>query len=404
MTKIILSSVVVLLLVSCKAAITTTYLVNVSVSGLSGSGLILQNNGGDNLTVSADGTSTFATPLNIGDSYVVTVKSNPWCKNQTCTVTNGSGAGTADVTVSVTCTSPTKTMLMSSNWGSNSLKFTDNIHSLSNGATASPRTVSGGTTTLASMVTQMNSSIDRTRKLVYVVDSNKVKVFDNIDTTTGNVAPSRTITISGAGSLYGVSIDSTNDRMYVATPSQVLIFNYASLVSGTATPTANLAVSARSVFLDEKSDRLYVSDGVSVIKVYDTASGLVTGSSPSRAITLSATSGNLSSLWVDSCNNKLVVSDRDGSTAGNEIAIFNNASTLSGSVSFDSGSAARVNFNLAMNVAVDTNSDIMFAWDDSATSVKLWNNFSTLSGTVGTYNKQINAVVGSGYGMALYNY
>jgi hypothetical protein len=46
----------------------------------------------------------------------------------------------------------------------------------------------------------------------------------------------------------------------------------------------------------------------------------------------------------------------------------------------------------------------MFAWDDSATSVKLWNNFSTLSGTVGTYNKQINAVVGSGYGMALYNY
>src|SRR5262249_9002445 len=54
----------------------TAYSVGGTVSGLSGS-VVLQDNGGDNLTVSANGTFTFATSLATGAAYNVTVKTNP---------------------------------------------------------------------------------------------------------------------------------------------------------------------------------------------------------------------------------------------------------------------------------------------------------------------------------------
>ena len=74
-----------------------------TVSGLSGT-VVLQDNGGDNLSVGANGSFTFATALAAGAAYSVTVKTNP--TGQTCAVANGSGAiGSANITnVAVTCT------------------------------------------------------------------------------------------------------------------------------------------------------------------------------------------------------------------------------------------------------------------------------------------------------------
>ena len=53
------------------------YSIGGTVSGLAGSGLVLQNNGGDDLAISADGSFTFATPLVDGSSYEVTVLTQP---------------------------------------------------------------------------------------------------------------------------------------------------------------------------------------------------------------------------------------------------------------------------------------------------------------------------------------
>ena len=73
-----------------------TFTVGGSVSGLSGS-VVLQDNGADNLTVTANGPFTFATGLASGAAYAVTVKTQP--AGQTCTVANGSGTmGSANVT------------------------------------------------------------------------------------------------------------------------------------------------------------------------------------------------------------------------------------------------------------------------------------------------------------------
>jgi len=86
--------------VSCAA--NPTFTVGGTVSGLSGT-VVLQDNGADNLTVTANGPFTFGTALAQGAAYAVTVKTNP--TGQTCTVTNGSGTmGSANVTnVAVSC-------------------------------------------------------------------------------------------------------------------------------------------------------------------------------------------------------------------------------------------------------------------------------------------------------------
>lgn len=76
------------------------YTVGGSVSNLSGT-VVLVNNGGDPLSISADGTFTFSIALPTGSPYSVTVQTQP--ATQICTVTNDSGtitnANITDVTV-----------------------------------------------------------------------------------------------------------------------------------------------------------------------------------------------------------------------------------------------------------------------------------------------------------------
>lgn len=77
---------------------TTTYPISVTVTGLSGTGLVLQNNSGDNLAISSNGVTTFATPLANGASYSVTILTMPNSPTQQCTVNNPSGT-VADASV-----------------------------------------------------------------------------------------------------------------------------------------------------------------------------------------------------------------------------------------------------------------------------------------------------------------
>ncbi|MFC5345228.1 IPTL-CTERM sorting domain-containing protein [Brevundimonas staleyi] len=93
-----------------------------TVSGLgSGQSVVLRNNGGAPLTVSANGAFTFPMWVTLNDAYAVTVSGQP--TGQTCTVTNGSGVALDTVVVltpygvtdvAVTCVSNVPTM---SEWG-----------------------------------------------------------------------------------------------------------------------------------------------------------------------------------------------------------------------------------------------------------------------------------------------
>jgi hypothetical protein len=76
-----------------------------SVSGYAGgTGFALQNNGGDTLTITKNGTFTFLTLVPVNGAYNVTVSKQPSGPNQICTVSLGTGTAAANVTnVSVVC-------------------------------------------------------------------------------------------------------------------------------------------------------------------------------------------------------------------------------------------------------------------------------------------------------------
>ncbi len=78
-----------------------------SVSGLVGSGLVLQLNGGELLSIADDGAFSFTAPVLDGGTYEVTVATQPSAPEQTCTVANGVGTATGDVgDVQVNCAAP----------------------------------------------------------------------------------------------------------------------------------------------------------------------------------------------------------------------------------------------------------------------------------------------------------
>ena len=87
----------------------SSFAVGGSVSGLQGTGLVLQLNGDGDLPISGDGAFTFATPLTSGSQYRVNVAAQPANPTQVCTVANGAGTiGNTKVTnVRVTCASST---------------------------------------------------------------------------------------------------------------------------------------------------------------------------------------------------------------------------------------------------------------------------------------------------------
>lgn len=81
----------------------STHAVGGAVTGLSGSSVVLRNNGGDSLTVSSSGEFSFATPIAQGSSYNVTVATQP--SGKICEVSYGSGTvgGGAIENVAVSC-------------------------------------------------------------------------------------------------------------------------------------------------------------------------------------------------------------------------------------------------------------------------------------------------------------
>ena len=93
-----------------------------NVTGLSGADLVLRNNGGDDLTVNSAGPFSFATSVNSGAAYAVTMGAQP--SGFTCNISNGSGnVGSSDVTsVAVTC-APAITLQVAPGFGNASASW-----------------------------------------------------------------------------------------------------------------------------------------------------------------------------------------------------------------------------------------------------------------------------------------
>jgi hypothetical protein len=87
--------------VTCTTDPPSTFTIGGTVAGLAGT-VILQNNGGDNRSLSTNGAFAFANAVTSGAGYSVTVLTQP--AGQVCTVSNGSGVASGNVSnIAVAC-------------------------------------------------------------------------------------------------------------------------------------------------------------------------------------------------------------------------------------------------------------------------------------------------------------
>lgn len=106
-----------LFIIRCDAQLDVVlkYTIGGTLSGLVGTSVVLQNNSGNNLTLTANGSFQFSTLLNNNTAYSVTVLTNPSSPGQTCTVSSGSGtvSGSNVTNITVTCTTNNKHIFLS---------------------------------------------------------------------------------------------------------------------------------------------------------------------------------------------------------------------------------------------------------------------------------------------------
>ncbi len=84
---------------------TATFKVIAQLTGLAGTGLVLQDNKADDLAVTMNGGTPFATAIASGSPYAVSIKTMPSNPSQVCQFTGPTSGviGTADVTVPISC-------------------------------------------------------------------------------------------------------------------------------------------------------------------------------------------------------------------------------------------------------------------------------------------------------------
>lgn len=188
----------------------TAFVVEGTVTGFAGRSLELQLNGADDLTIAADGSFVFPTPVETGTTYTVSVKSQPICPVRRCTLTNATGmiAG-ANTSVDITCEKPEQ-RLASGNWGEKSIRVTDDIAALANDASPVPRIITGANTQIQSSEVDPVAS-DGQRDILYMASGTSAEpfgygllVFKNASTLTGNVNYSTRITVANDTKFFGV--------------------------------------------------------------------------------------------------------------------------------------------------------------------------------------------------------
>jgi hypothetical protein len=171
---------------------------------------------------------------------------------------------------------------------------------------------------------------------LYVMESNSNTLlrFDNALTANGNIQPAATIV--GASTTFNfpgfMTLDTANDRLFIADTGDlsIVIYDAISTKNGNvapnriiAGPAANLA-SPTDVALDKVRNLLYVADDLD-IHVYASASTVNGNQAPARDLSVGF---QLSGIFIDGANDRLYVADQ----AGNAVAVYDHASTLSGPI------------------------------------------------------------------------
>ncbi len=312
------------------------YSVGGTVTGLSGSssGLVLQDNAGNNLTVSGNGAFVFTSSIATGNPYAVTVLTQP-NPSQTCSVQNGAGtvAKVNITTVLVSCTQAGRVAFVA-NQSSNTILAYTIVASGPLVPAATPVITASGTGPAAMAIDPSGNYL-----LVANSGSSTLSVY-SINVNTALLTP---LTTASTGSQpIAVAIDPTNTYVYVANSGGNSISAY-TINNNTGTPTAlakspflNLVLAPSALAFDLGGDNLYVTEAssgdVKVLSIdpatgnlsANAGAGAATGADPVSIVTnatrtnafVAAHTGNsLSSFTINSSTGALTASGSSLPTA-----------------------------------------------------------------------------------------
>src|SRR3984893_6684129 len=250
------------------------YNVGGTVTGLKGTGLGLQENSRDDLRVNANGAFTFSSRVAKGDTYSVTVKTQPSNPAQTCTVRDGSGTmAKANITgVIVSCGQAGRYAYVANQAANTISAFS--IDSANGFLTSVGSFASTGAGPVA-------LAVDPNGKFLYVANnaSNTVGIFA-INDTTGALTVTEFSVLVGT-SPAALCVDPTGRYLYVANSGANTISAFA-INNGVATPVGSpVAAGNQPVALqtDPGGNFLYVADfadGAVTVLAIDGATGALT--------------------------------------------------------------------------------------------------------------------------------
>jgi peptidoglycan hydrolase-like protein with peptidoglycan-binding domain len=240
-----------------------------TVSGLSTPDLVLQNNNGDDLAISADGPFTFARTIRKGTDYNITVSQQPTGK--ICVVANGTDTmGGSDVTnVSVSCSVALESITVTPSnshlpVGINE-QFTATGH-YSDSSTAdittsvvwdlSDQTVAtinnaGLLTGLSAGLTQVSATMDGVSGTTTLTVTDAVLVAITISPSNPSVARNSSIQLSAIGTFSDSSeVDITNQAAWASTHTNIATINntdHKGNVTGVAGGSTTIQASLNSI-------------------------------------------------------------------------------------------------------------------------------------------------------------
>lgn len=386
-----------------------SFTISGTVTGFAGDALVIADGDGTPLTITADGAFTLPGVVADGDAYDVAVVNDPACPARRCTVAGGSGtvAG-ADVTdVAITCAEPSY-RLSSVSWGDDTMRFTDDLLALADGAQATPREVVGPSTGIVNTTIDA-IAIDVARGLAYVANSANLLVFADVATIAGDVAPARTVTMPDGEAAYSVELDAVHDRLYVSGEFRLFVFDDASTITGAAAPVATLTLATQpgALSYDPRADRLFVASNYAyAYYVFDAASTLTSASTPTRTVTWDGATGlpGPSTLAIDACRDRLYVGSNSSSPGGFNLFAIDAASTVEGVLDLEADAAASIDLGQCISTFVDAGGRL-YCWPDSPSSVQIYDAPEAFSGAVTpTPDREIFGVVASGYGLDVQAY
>jgi len=294
------------------------YTVGGTVTGLTGTGLVLAVNSSDNLTVEANGSFIFSSGVAKGDAYTVTVATQPTnttLANPTeiCTVHNGSGTITnVDVgNVLVTCVQAGEYAYVTNETDGTITAYAMNADTGALTTIGSPFST-GGTTPVA-------AAVDPNGVYLYVVNyaTNDVTVFE-IDSLTG-VPTQSIVTIPTGNAPTAIAIHPSNQYAYVVNSTDDTLIAY-TLTNGAATEISGalytVGVNPQDVKIDPSGNFLYVAnytDGTVSAFTIDYTTGLLTeiGGSPFAA---GGSDSGARSIAIDSTGTLAYVANEKSAT------------------------------------------------------------------------------------------